>query len=57
MLNIGIAFVVDSFWIIIMTIPAVLIIHYAVIIKEETYLIKKFGDEYRRYMSSVRRWI
>ena len=57
MLNIGIAFVVDSFWIIIMTIPAVLIIHYAVILKEETYLIKKFGDEYRRYMSSVRRWI
>ncbi|NOQ94452.1 MAG: isoprenylcysteine carboxylmethyltransferase family protein [Methylophaga sp.] len=57
MLNIGVAFVVGSFWVIIMTIPAVLIVHYAVILKEEAYLIKKFGDEYHCYMNSVRRWI
>ena len=57
MLNIGVAFVMDSFWIIIMTIPAVLIIHYAVILREEAYMIKKLGDECRRYMSSVRCWI
>jgi len=56
-LAIGVSFVVDSLWVIIMTIPAILIVHYAVILKEEAYLIKIFGDKYRHYMNSVRRWI
>ncbi|MEH6402850.1 MAG: isoprenylcysteine carboxylmethyltransferase family protein [Sneathiella sp.] len=33
-----------------------LVIHYFVIAKEETYLEDKFGDEYLRYKSRVRRW-
>lgn len=33
-----------------------LVIHHFVIVKEEVYLEDKFGDEYLRYKSRVRRW-
>ena len=32
-------------------------IHNKVIKYEEEYLLKKFNEEYRRYMNSVKRWI
>ena len=35
----------------------VLIIRYAVIAREERYLEAKFGEPYRHYKASVRRWI
>ncbi len=53
----GIAIAVDSPWILAMAIPAVLIIHNFVILREEAYLERKFGDDYRRYKAAVRRWI
>jgi protein-S-isoprenylcysteine O-methyltransferase Ste14 len=31
--------------------------HYGVIIREEAYLERKFGDEYLRYKASARRWL
>ncbi len=53
----GIAIAVDSPWVLAMAIPAVLIIHNFVILREEAYLERKFGDDYRRYKAAVRRWI
>ena len=57
MLYVGIGIVVDSVWILGLGIVAVLITHYAVILREEAYLERKFGDEYRTYLVSVRRWL
>ncbi len=57
MLFVGIGIVVDSVWILGLGIVAVLITHYAVILREEAYLERKFGDEYRTYLVSVRRWL
>jgi len=37
--------------------PAVLVVmHYGVILREERYMEGKFGDDYRRYKTRVRRW-
>ncbi len=55
--GVGIAFAVNSLWIVLMQIPVVLIIRKFVILKEEHYLEGKFGDEYRNYKLNVRRWI
>lgn len=35
----------------------VLLLHWAVVRREEEYLARTFGDEYLRYKHSVRRWI
>jgi len=54
---IGLGLAIDSAWIIAMAMPAVLVIHWFVIRKEEAYLVGKFGDEYERYQQTVRRWL
>ncbi len=57
MLYFGFGIVVDSVWILALGVVAVLITHYAVIPREEVYLERKFGDEYRAYVAEVRRWL
>lgn len=56
-LHVGIAFWVDSLWILLMLIPALLIMSRGVIAREERYLERKFGQEYLDYKASVRRWL
>jgi protein-S-isoprenylcysteine O-methyltransferase Ste14 len=51
---IGIAFASD--WTLLMIIPLALILRNGVVLREERYLEKKFGDEYRSYKASVPRW-
>ncbi len=53
----AIALLVNAFSFVIMTILFVVIISRGVIQPEEEYLEEKFGDEYRRYMDRVRRWL
>lgn len=57
LLVIGIAVWVNSLWILITLIPVLLVMQFGVIKREETYLTKKFGEEYIRYKARVRRWI
>ncbi len=54
---IGIYFLFNNLWYLILLIPAYVLFRFMVIAKEEEYLAAKFGDEYSRYKSSVRRWI
>ena len=44
-------------WIIVSMIPGFFIMHYGVIVREEAYLERKFGEEYRAYKREVRRWL
>ena len=40
-----------------MVAPAMVVMRYGVIGREERYLEAKFGEDYARYKASVRRWI
>lgn len=53
----GIALVVDNLIALLLLIPLVFVIQREVIVREEAYLEGKFGERYRAYRDSVRRWI
>jgi protein-S-isoprenylcysteine O-methyltransferase Ste14 len=56
-LYVGLALWFGIFWALIL-LPAVMaLIQQYVIIREEQYLERKFGDQYLRYKAGVRRWI
>jgi protein-S-isoprenylcysteine O-methyltransferase Ste14 len=40
-----------------MLVVSIIICHYVLILPEEQYLARKFGDEYEEYIASVRRWL
>ena len=54
---IGLCIVLTSVWMLILLVPTVIILHWGVVKREEDYLTWKFGDDYRRYMSQVPRWL
>lgn len=57
LIHAGIAIAADNAWALVSLIPVLIILHYGVILREERYLERKFGEEYRRYRGSVRRWL
>lgn len=54
---IGLAIALDNLWPLLVLAPFALVIHYGVVVREEAYLDRKFGDVYRGYRSRVRRWL
>lgn len=52
----GIAIGAASFWPLLLLVPLLIVLRYGVIAREEAYLTRLFGDEYRAYMRRVRRW-
>ena len=57
LLQLGIAFWVNSVWLVVTLVAAVAVMSLVVIPKEEWYLERRFPSEYPPYRSSVRRWI
>lgn len=53
----GLAIGWGSLWPLVLLAPLLIVMRYGVIGREERYLAAKFGDAYRAYRSSVRRWI
>ena len=53
----GIALALDSLWALAFLVPVLLVIRYGVIAREEAYLERKFGEDYRRFKAQVRRWL
>ena len=53
----GIGLVVRSPWILILAVPLAMTIHYGVVMREEAYLERRFGDAYRDYKARVGRWL
>ena len=57
LIYLGIALAIDSAWVLAMVVPALIVMRYGVIAREERYLERKFGDTYLSYRNRVRRWI
>ncbi|HAV49664.1 MAG TPA: isoprenylcysteine carboxylmethyltransferase family protein [Brevundimonas sp.] len=53
----GLAVAMDSPVALLMLIPCLVVIDWAVIRKEEAYLARTFGAEYDAYRNRVRRWL
>ena len=53
----GIAILLDCAFTAVLLVPAVLTVHFGVILREERYLAEKFGDPYRDFMRASRRWL
>jgi protein-S-isoprenylcysteine O-methyltransferase Ste14 len=53
---VGLAILLASDWMLVMTIVFVLVIHMGVVRREERYLEAKFGDAYRQYKARVPRY-
>jgi len=54
---VGVALVKQLLWAVVLVPALLLMITVLVARKEEAYLAQKFGAEYRRYRTTVRRWL
>lgn len=57
LVQIGIAALLNSFWILISFIISAFWVYHIAIKKEEGYLEAKFGEDYTHYKNKVRRWL
>jgi protein-S-isoprenylcysteine O-methyltransferase Ste14 len=57
LLYIGISFLINSIWILLLVVPAFYSIQKFCIEREEKYLEGKFGEQYLAYKKQIRRWI
>jgi protein-S-isoprenylcysteine O-methyltransferase Ste14 len=57
MIYVGLALLFAAAWPLVLLIPVLLVLHFAVIRLEEAYLERRFGETYRNYRARVRRWI
>ncbi len=57
LIYLGFAFAFSSIWAMGLLIPVLIFIDRDQIAREEKYLERKFGEEYVRYKSKVRRWL
>jgi protein-S-isoprenylcysteine O-methyltransferase Ste14 len=57
LLYLGLTLAFNTWWGIIVLIPLLIIMHRGVVLREERYLEQKFGETYRQYRSTVRRYL
>jgi len=57
LLQLGIALWVNSVWLLVTLVPAVALMSFVVIPREEQYLESRFPSDYLPYKASVRRWL
>ncbi len=56
LLQAGLALLAGTLWPLLLLVPALLLIRYHVIAREEQYLAARFGAPYEAYRRTVRRW-
>ncbi|HEX5474116.1 MAG TPA: isoprenylcysteine carboxylmethyltransferase family protein [Vicinamibacterales bacterium] len=56
-LTLGVGLWIDTWWVIVLLVPALAVIDRVVIAREEAYLRRRFGADYESYTRRVRRWL
>jgi protein-S-isoprenylcysteine O-methyltransferase Ste14 len=57
LLTIAFALLLNTWWIVLLLAPTVLMVQKFVIVPEERYLQRRFDAEYTAYTRRVRRWL
>jgi len=57
LLYLGLTLAFNTSWGVVLLVPILGIMHRGVVLGEERYLEQKFGDAYRQYRSTVRRYL
>ena len=57
LLYVGTAIILNTAWPLVFLPVSLIVMHYGVVKREEHYLEKLFGAEYRRYTARARRWL
>lgn len=57
LLQVGLALAFHLSWVLVTAFAAVVGTHRGVVLREERYLERKFGAQYREYSARVRRWL
>jgi protein-S-isoprenylcysteine O-methyltransferase Ste14 len=55
--SVGIALIFALDWLALLMVPAALVLHFGVVLREEAYLERKFGAAYRGYKARVPRYV
>ena len=53
----GVALALNLPWLLLFLLPALIACHYILVVPEERYLARTFGEQYRAYAAAVHRWI
>jgi protein-S-isoprenylcysteine O-methyltransferase Ste14 len=54
---VGLTLAFDTGWGFVVLVPLLVVMHFGVVRREESYLERKFGEEYRQYRGRVRRYL
>jgi protein-S-isoprenylcysteine O-methyltransferase Ste14 len=57
MLQIGVGLMLGNLWVMLLAAVSLVVVHYSAVLPEEAYLDEKFGEPYRQYRKSVRRYL
>jgi len=53
----GFAVMLTSMWVLLLLIPVLIILQRGVVLREEDYLERQFGEAYTKYKARVPRWL
>lgn len=56
-IQLGVGMCAGNLWVLLFAVPALLVVHFGAVLPEEAYLAERFGDDYLRYKSAVRRYL
>jgi protein-S-isoprenylcysteine O-methyltransferase Ste14 len=56
-LYLGVALLANSLWLLVLLAPLLVVMQWGVILREERYLARRFGEGYLAYKAAVRRWL